>query len=142
MGTHRFTIEGKEYQVEVGARSGGTVQVTVNGKTYSVELAGVAGAPAMPAPAAAPASAVPTPVPQASPAAGSGEVRAPISGVVLSVDVTVGQAVTAKTKLLVIEAMKMENEIAAGVDGVIKSVMVKAQQDVRQGDLLVTINPS
>jgi biotin carboxyl carrier protein len=142
VGTHRFKIEGKEYSVEVGTRVGSTVAVTVNGKSYEVEVAG--GAPVGPAaPAAArgpaPAPAIPS---QAPPAAlGSGEVRAPIPGVVLSVDVEAGQKVTVASKVLVLEAMKMENEIYAGVDGVVASVNVKPQQEVRQGDLLLTIKP-
>jgi biotin carboxyl carrier protein len=66
-------------------------------------------------------------------------VRAPIPGVVLEVAVAAGEAVTANTKLLVLEAMKMENEIFAGVDGKVATVHVEAQQEVGQGDLLVTI---
>jgi biotin carboxyl carrier protein len=71
--------------------------------------------------------------------AGPGEVRAPIPGVVLSVAVRPGQNVAAGAILLVIEAMKMENEIFAPIEGVVASVSVRPQQDVRQGDLLVTI---
>ena len=50
-----------------------------------------------------------------------------------------GDQVTAATKAVVLEAMKMENEIFAGVDGIVAEVHVKPQQEVRQGDLLVTI---
>jgi glutaconyl-CoA/methylmalonyl-CoA decarboxylase subunit gamma len=135
VGTHRFKIEGKEYAVEVGTRIGGAVPVTVNGKTYEVELDGAppAGAVAPPPRAAAPTPAAPAAV------GGGGEVRAPIPGVVLSVDVQPGQKVVAATKVLVLEAMKMENEIYAGIDGVVTGVNVKPQQEVRQGDLLLTI---
>jgi glutaconyl-CoA decarboxylase len=160
----RFRIEGKDYAVEVGARSGNTVQVTVNGRNFAVEVdesghyvpapvAAVAPAPVAavaPAPvaAAAPApvaAAAPPSTPVAAPrpaAAGAGEVRAPISGVVLSVLVSPGQVVTARTQIVVLEAMKMENEIYAAIDGAVVSVHVQAQQEVREGDLLVTINPS
>ena len=148
MATLRFRIEGKDYAVEVGARSGNTVQVTVNGRNFAVEVdesGHYAPAPvAAPAPAPVAAAAPPsTPVAAPRPAAGgAGEVRAPISGVVLSVLVSPGQAVTARTQIVVLEAMKMENEIYAAIDGAVVSVHVQAQQEVREGDLLVTINPS
>jgi biotin carboxyl carrier protein len=84
--------------------------------------------------------AAPVPAPPASaPAGGGGEVRAPIPGVVLTVDVEPGQKVTVATKVAVLEAMKMENEIYAGADGVVSAVHVKPQQEVRQGDLMLTI---
>ena len=146
MGTHRFIIEGKEYKVEVGTRLGSSVLVTVNGTPYSVELTGSSALPAPVAPAVEPAS---VPRAAAAPAAtrpsaagGSGQVLAPIPGVVLNVLVGIGDPVTARSKLLVLEAMKMENEIFAGIAGVVTAVAVKSQQEVRQGDLLVTIEPS
>ena len=147
MGTHRLVIEGREYRVDVGARAGNRIQVTVNGRAYDVELSDGAAAPAPAATAAAatPAPAAPrppTPVPSAPPpvaAGGSGDVRAPISGLVLSVAVAEGQQVTVGTVLLVLEAMKMENEVFAPVDGVVTKVSVEPQQEVAQGDPLVSI---
>jgi acetyl-CoA carboxylase biotin carboxyl carrier protein len=50
--------------------------------------------------------------------------------------------VTTSTEILVLEAMKMENEIFAGMDGVVEKVLVRPQQEVSQGDLLVTIKAS
>jgi glutaconyl-CoA/methylmalonyl-CoA decarboxylase subunit gamma len=89
---------------------------------------------------AAPLAAAPAPVrPASSPSGALGEIRAPIPGVVLKVSVESGQSVIATTELLVLEAMKMENEIFAGVEGVVEKVLVKPQQEVAQGDLLVTI---
>lgn len=161
---HRFVIHGKQYEVEVGSRVGQTVHVTVNGRPYIVGMvaappqAAAPNAAAVPTPggtanasAAATAVAAPRPRPAAPPppqrpaavAGGGGtpgEVRAPIPGVVLSVTVAPGEPVTARTKLLVLEAMKMENEILAGVDGAVAAVHVEAHQEVRQGDLLVTID--
>ncbi len=147
MGTHRFIIEGKEYKVEVGTRLGSSVLVTVNGTPYSVELTGSSAVPAPVAAAAEPASvpraaAAPAATRPSAAAGGSGQVLAPIPGVVLNVLVGIGDPVTARSKLLVLEAMKMENEIFAGIAGVVTAVAVKSQQEVRQGDLLVTIEPS
>ena len=147
MGTHRFIIEGKEYKVEVGTRLGSSVLVTVNGTPYSVELTGSSAVPAPVAPAVEPASVprtatAPTATRPVAPAGGSGRVLAPIPGVVLNVLVGIGDRVTARSKLLVLEAMKMENEIFAGIAGVVTAIAVKPQQEVRQGDPLVTIEPS
>jgi glutaconyl-CoA/methylmalonyl-CoA decarboxylase subunit gamma len=144
MSVHRFKIEGKSYQVEVGARAGNSVLVTVNGTPFAVELEKGAAEVAPPAPAS-PAGALPPAAPPvaATPVAGGfGEVRAPIPGVVLSLRVAVGQRVEAKTQVVVLEAMKMENEIFAGVAGVVESIAVQPQQEVRQGDLLVRIQPA
>ena len=142
MGTHRFKIEGKDFEVHVGTRMGGRVNVTVNGTSYDVEIAAQPGAAAAPLPAMTAAAAAPSlsPSPAPAPAAGAGEVRAPISGVVLSVEVKPGDKVAPNSKVLVLEAMKMENEIFAAMDGTVSAVHVKAQQEVREGDLLVSIN--
>jgi glutaconyl-CoA decarboxylase len=141
---HQFVIEGEEYEVEVGTRMGNSVDVVVNGKTYAVEVTGgTAPNVAPPSPSVAATLAAPIPArPAASSGGAAGEVRAPIPGVVLKVSVEPGQSVTATTELLVLEAMKMENEIFAGVDGVVDKILVKPQQEVSQGDLLVTIKAS
>ena len=68
-----------------------------------------------------------------------GLVESVMPGIVRKVEVKIGDAVKRGDRLLVLEAMKMENEIFAGVDGKITTVHVEAQQEVRQGDLLVTI---
>lgn len=143
MGTHRFRIEGKDFEVQVGTRMGGRVNVSVNGASYEVEIASAPGAAAAPPPTAAPVMA---PAPSHSPApvttGGAGEVRAPISGVVLSVDVKPGDKVAPTTKVLVLEAMKMENEIFAAMHGTVSAVHAKPQQEVREGDLLFSIEPA
>ncbi|MFN2376793.1 MAG: biotin/lipoyl-containing protein [Candidatus Binatia bacterium] len=140
MGIHRFIIEETEFEVHVGPRQGNRVAVNVNGMEYDVDIAGSeAAAAASPAPVRTEARQAAA-APAARPASGgSGEVRAPISGVVLRIAVTVGQKVTRGTELLTLEAMKMENPILAWEDGVIRSVDVKAQQEVREGELLVVI---
>ena len=64
-------------------------------------------------------------------------VKAPMPGIILSVKVSPGQAVKKGQVLMILEAMKMENEICAATDGTIKSVYVKSGQSVNTGDLLV-----
>ena len=119
-------------------------EVILNGKKFEIEVeegkAIVLNESAYtPAPAAAPAAA---PAPQAaapaSAPAGSGtSVNAPLPGTVLSVKVSAGQAVKAGDILVVIEAMKMENEIAAPADGTVSSVAVTNGQSVESGTPLV-----
>lgn len=69
-------------------------------------------------------------------------VAAPMPGMVVKVFVEVGAVVSAGDGLVILEAMKMENEIFAGVAGTVAQVHVQPQQEVRDGDLLVSITPS
>ena len=145
MGTHKFKIDGKNFEVQVGTRLGSLVDVSVNGKAYSVEVeqtsssAPPAVATAATSVATAPVATPPSPAPSPSGSGGPGDVRAPISGVVLSIEAKVGDKVEPTTKILVLEAMKMENEIFAATSGTISQIHVGPQQEVREGDLLVTI---
>lgn len=120
-------------------------EVILNGKKYEVEveegkailLNETAYTPAAaPAPAAVPAAA---PAPAAAPvAAGNGTpVNSPLPGTVLGVKVSAGQAVKAGDLLVVIEAMKMENEIMAPADGTVSSIAVSNGQTVDSGTPLL-----
>ena len=127
-------------------------KVTLNGRTYEVEVeAGkamlldeyeaIAPAPAAAAPVAAPAAAAPAAAAPAAPVVtGAGEaVTAPMPGNILKVNVTNGQAVKAGTVLVVLEAMKMENEIMAPKDGTVTQVLVSKGSTVDTGAPLVVI---
>ena len=122
-------------------------KVTLNGRTYEVEVE--AGKAMLldeyeaiaPAPAAA---AAPVAAPAAAPAApvvtGAGEaVNAPMPGNILKVNVQNGQAVKAGTVLVVLEAMKMENEIMAPKAGTVTQVLVSKGSTVDTGAPLVVI---
>lgn len=123
--------------------------VTVNGTVYEVEVNEVGGAApaaapkAAPAPAAAPApKAAPAPAPAAVAApvpAGAATVKCPMPGKILSVAVSAGAAVKKGDLLLVLEAMKMQNEIYAPQDGTVSEVRVAANQTVATGDVLVVL---
>ena len=128
-------------------------KITLNNRIYEVEVeAGKAMlldeyeavAPAAPAPvAAAPVAAAPAAAPAAAAApavTGAGEaVSAPMPGTILKVNVTAGQAVKAGDVLCVLEAMKMENDIAAPKDGTVTQVVVSKGASVATGDALIVI---
>ena len=125
-------------------------KVTLNGRTYEVEVeAGkamllseyeaIAPAPAAAAPAAAPVAAAPA-APAAPVVTGAGEaVNAPMPGNILKVNVKAGDAVKSGTVLVVLEAMKMENEIMAPKDGTVTQVLVSKGSTVDTGAPLVVI---
>lgn len=129
-------------------------KITVNGKSYDVNVEPVSGAAPVaaaapaPAPVAAPAPApaaapAPAPAPAAAPAApapaGSTEVCAPMPGKVLRIPCKVGDEVTADTNLVILEAMKMENEIPAGRAGKVLEIRVNEGAAVNSGDVLVIL---
>ena len=126
-----------------------TYNITVNGVTYTVEVeevgatasAPVAAAPVAAAPVAAPAApkAAPT-APKASGAAGAVSVKAPMPGNIMKVNCKVGASVKKGDVLIVLEAMKMENDICAPQDGVVASVEVAQGASVETDALLVTLN--
>lgn len=123
--------------------------ITVNGTAYDVEVNEVKGAAPAAAPKAAPAAApkaAPAPAPAPAPAAaaapvpaGAETVKAPMPGKILSVAVSAGQAVKKGETLLILEAMKMQNEIAAPHDAVVSEVRVAANQTVSTGDDMVVL---
>ena len=116
--------------------------VTVNGTAYEITLEVAdaaeikATAPAA-APAAAPAPAAPA-APTAAPANGE-TVTAPMPGTILAVNVSNGAAVKKGDVLMVLEAMKMENEIVAPADGTVASVNVTKGASVETGAVLCVI---
>ncbi len=120
--------------------------ITVNGKTYEVDVEEVGGVQAPVAPAQAPAAAAPAAkpaapaAPKSAPVAGAKQVTAPMPGTIVSVKVNVGDTVKADTLVAVLEAMKMENEIFAGVEGTVAGISVSAGDSVNSGDVIVSVN--
>lgn len=119
--------------------------ITVNGTAYEVEVEEKGGAVAAAPRAAAPApKAAPAPAPAAAPAAkpvaaGAATVTAPMPGKVLEVKVKAGDAVKSGQVLLILEAMKMQNEIMAPADGTIADVRVSAGATVNTGDVMIVM---
>lgn len=118
--------------------------INVNGTSYEVEveeLAGGTSAPvAAPAPVATPA---PAPAPAAAPApqapAGGEKVNAPMPGTIADVKVKVGDTVKKGDVVVILEAMKMENEIMAANGGTVTAVLTSKGASVNTGDALVVI---
>lgn len=120
--------------------------VSLNGKNYEVEvteseavLTKVTDTPVQ-APAAAPVQpAALAPAAAAAPVSGGTNVISPMPGTILSVNVTVGQAVKAGDVLMVLEAMKMENDIVASADGTVRQLLVSKGSTVNTDDVLAVI---
>lgn len=118
--------------------------ITVNGTVYDVTVEENGGSSAA-APAAKPAKAATAARKPAAPAgsssgAGSVKVNAPMPGKILSVKASVGQQVKKGDVLLILEAMKMENEVVAPADGTVASIDTAAGDSVESGAVLATLN--
>ena len=115
--------------------------ITVNGNVYDVTVE--EGTSTGAAPAAAPVAKKAAPAPKAaapSGAQGSVKVNAPMQGKILAVKVSAGQAVKKGDVLLILEAMKMENEIVAPQDGTVASINVSEGATVETGAVVATLN--
>ncbi|MBE6772928.1 MAG: biotin/lipoyl-binding protein [Ruminococcaceae bacterium] len=123
--------------------------VTLNGKNYEVEvneteavLVSVSDAATVAAPVAAPAAPVAAPATPAAAPAVSAEgttIPSPMPGTILSVSVSVGQTIKSGDVLMVLEAMKMENDIVAPCDGTVKQILVSRGSTVNTDDVLIVI---
>ena len=132
---YNVTLNGKIYEVDVTESDAvvtGITQVPV------VTAAPVAAAPVAAAPVAAPAVEAPAAAPVAAPADGT-QIKAPMPGTIIAVKKNVGDAVKAGETVVVLEAMKMENEIVAPSDGVVKSIVATKGSTVNTDDVLVVI---
>ena len=151
MKKYSLKINGNPYEVKIEDinESSTMARVTVNGTKYDVEIEGgkaaVVKKPAVvAAPEATGLSVTPkTPIatkPAAPAAAASGlKVTCPLPGTIIALNVKEGDTVSAGQTLLVLEAMKMENNIDAERGGVVKQVLVQAGATVMEGDVLLVI---
>ena len=147
MSKYQYKVQGVDYEVEIEEVEGNIAKVTVNGKSFEVELpepVKSAPRPAKPAVSAPsrPSSSAPEKAPAIKPkaAAGSGtKVLAPLPGTITEVKVQVGQQVNVGDVVLVLEAMKMQNNIEAEYAGTVTSITVKQGDTVMEGSVLLTI---
>ncbi|MCD8032820.1 biotin/lipoyl-containing protein [Alistipes sp.] len=152
MKDYSLKINGHNYNVQIdNVNETSTVaHVVVNGVDYEVEIEGaktttVSKPQVAPAPKSAnsamitPSSATPSPrIAAAAPSSGY-SVKCPLPGTVLSVKVAAGDTIAAGQTLVVLEAMKMENNIDADRGGVVKQVLVQQGATVMEGDVLIVI---
>ncbi len=144
MKEYKYKINGTTYKVTVGDIDNNVAQVEVNGTPYKVELDAsqkpvkVVNAPR---PSAAPRTETGAKV-ITKPATGAAghEVKSPLPGTIVSIAVKVGDTVKAADTVCVLEAMKMENAIHAGRDGVVKAISVNAGDAVLEGAPLLIID--
>ena len=137
MKQYKYTINGAQFDVTIDSIVGSKAKVEVNGIPFEVEMQGSALVEeALPTvsteAAAAPASA------KSGPGAGA-PVKAPLPGVVTKILVKEGQGVKKGETVLVLEAMKMENNITAEADGTVTGICVSAGDSVMEGTTLITI---
>jgi biotin carboxyl carrier protein len=114
--------------------------ITVNGNVYDVTVEEGASTGAVSAPAAPKAAAAPAAKPAATGTAGSVKINAPMPGKIVDVKVKVGDAVKKGQTVLVLEAMKMENDIVAPEDGTVASINAAVGSAVEAGETIATLN--
>ena len=143
MKEYRYTIDGNKYEVAINEVNDTTAKVTVNGAEYTVEwekpveekpVVKVQPVAAKPATTAA----TPAAAPAAEPANGHA-IKTPLPGVIIDVKVNVGDTVKKGDTVVVLEAMKMENNINADRDGKVTAVQVAKGDTVADGAVLIVI---
>lgn len=142
MNKYRITIDGNKYDVTVQSTEHNKAHVEVNGIAYDVSYENKSdGAPVKPIrkPVSQPTYATPSTISSASSGGASNCVKAPLPGTILNIKVNVGDNVKKGDVLMVMEAMKMENDIMANSDGQVKTIHVAVGQTVAQDDKLIDI---
>lgn len=149
MKEYKLKINGNDYAVSIKNIEDTSAEVVVNGNPFTVEVEGmrvqkVTKTPKLVQTVAIPSGdshpAVATTSSPAKTAAGAGGIKSPLPGVILDISVREGDTVKAGQHLMLLEAMKMENNIDADRDGVVKSLKVHKGDSVLEGDLLIVID--
>ena len=136
----KFTISGNKYEVHIENFEGKVAEIEVNGTKYKVEVE-----QEMPTKKTPVLVRKPVATPEGSdkiqkqPSTGVSKINAPLPGTIIKVVVQVGADVKKGDSLLIMEAMKMENNIQAEKDGKVKNILVKEGDNVLQGDTLIEI---
>ena len=152
MNKYQYKVQGVDYDVEIEEVEGNVAKVNVNGIRFDVELKQPINPTSSlkkvrveaPKPVARPAipTAAPTAAPAAAPAAPAGAgspIKAPLPGTIIELKVNVGDTVKQGDCVLVLEAMKMQNNIESEYEGTVTSITVKQGETVMEGAVLLTI---
>lgn len=149
--TLKLEINDQEYAVTINEFSAYEAVVTLNGKTYTVGLKDLGIeqasdshsqpviATSLPTPAQTSVIATPQAPPKPKPVVSASAIVAPLPGLILKILVKPGEAVKAGQNLVVMEAMKMENDVQAPADCTVKSVLVREGDSVNEGDALIEL---
>ena len=149
---YQYKVQGVDYEVEIEEVEGNIAKVNVNGIPFEVELKQPINAAKHPnivkpkvaapvaSPTAAPAAApVAAAAPASTPAANGNALKAPLPGTITTVNVKVGDSVAAGDVVVVLEAMKMQNNIEAEQGGTVTAINVNPGDAVMEGSVLLTI---
>ena len=142
MKEYKYTINGNKYDVAINEVKDTTAKVTVNGEEYTIEWEKPV--EEKPVVKVQPVAAKPAPAPAAKPAAAAAAVdghaiKTPLPGVIIDVKVNVGDTVAKGQTVVVLEAMKMENNINADRDGKVTAIQVTKGDTVADGAVLVVM---
>ena len=141
----KMNINGNEYEVNIINVDDNIAEVEVNGEKFNVELekkVQVSKTPKLVRSVVSPSTDIDKSTSKTSKpneAKGVGFIKSPLPGIILSIDVNVGDEVKVGQRLMVLEAMKMENNINADKSGKVVSIKVKTDDSVMEGDLLIEI---
>ncbi|MBR0181310.1 MAG: biotin/lipoyl-binding protein [Prevotella sp.] len=151
MNKYQYKVQGVDYDVEIEEVEGNIAKVNVNGIRFDVEMK----QPINPAstlkkvhvqapkpvsrPSVAPAAPAPQAAPQPAPAGTGSPVKAPLPGTITEIKVNVGDTVKVGDVVLVLEAMKMQNNIESEYEGTVTSITTKQGETVMEGAVLMTI---
>lgn len=145
MKKYKFTINGNVYDVNIQNIEDNIAEVEVNGTSYSVAVdktIQTSKTPKLVRSVSVPSTdSAPSMVKTANPTSskGAGTVKSPLPGVILEIYVKEGDAVKMGQKLIMLEAMKMENNISADKEGKVLSIKVNRNDAVMEGDVLIVI---
>ncbi len=145
MKNFKFTINGNQYEAEIKGVEDDIAEVSINGVTYSVEIDRKMQAvktPKLIRTLAVPSTdSHPSVIKTASPSGpkGTGNIKSPLPGVILELYVREGDMVKIGQKLLMLEAMKMENNINADKEGRVTAIKISKGDSVMEGDILIVI---
>ncbi|NCO63440.1 MAG: biotin/lipoyl-binding protein [Flavobacteriales bacterium] len=135
-----FKINENNYSVKIVSHENNTIDLEVNGTSYSVKLKEEIKTLKTPTLVRKPSKAVPMEPIKVSPSSSSKtKITAPIPGIILSLNVKVGDTIKENDALLVLEAMKMENSIVSEKSGVVTAIHVKVGQQVLQGEVMIEL---
>ena len=154
MKSYKYKVQGVDYEVEIVEVEGKLAKVNVNGIPFELEMQrpinkakhplmnsrkSVVATPAPAAPAPAPAPTAPAAAAAADPVGAGSALKAPLPGTITDVKVQVGQQVNVGDVVVVLEAMKMQNNIESDYAGKVTSIVVKPGETVMEGTILMTI---